>query len=117
MFGKIKEAKKLISLKEKIIMKAIYYKSNKKRPYLTTEVGTKRKKRYLFFVLYENHTQKESEYSFDIKKNSTSLTFIAKAEEKEYKNNVENYNKYNSYFFVSISDEYKINEFVELEID
>lgn len=107
----------MISLKEKIIMKAIYYKSNKKRPYLTTEIGTKRKKRYLFFVLYENHTQNESEYSFDIKKNSTSLTFIAKDEEKEYKKDVENYSKYNSYFFVSISDEYKINEFVELEID
>lgn len=106
---------RLISLKEKLIMKALYHKFNNQLPLLATEIGYKRGKKCLFFVFYVLHTTSEKNVSYDLIKNENEFVFTLDVGKDKHHLKFETKENYKSCYFVSINEELNVEEFVQIE--
>ncbi|PNR96156.1 hypothetical protein [Petrotoga olearia] len=106
----------MISLKEKLIMKALYHKFNNQLPLLATEIGYKRGKKCLFLVLYTLQSNIEKIVSYDLIKNGNEFVFTLDVGKDKHHLKFETKENYKSYYFVSINDELNIDEFVQIEL-
>jgi len=103
----------MISLKDKLILKALHKQFNNQVPSLFSEIAYKGKDKFLFFVFINKSDESFESTSYDIIENDNSIDFILHKNDKTYKLNVEKIYNFKSYFYVEMNDLGEIHDVVE----